>query len=123
MYLAVAQEARILQARNHAQHARLLTKLQMILKAHQVVGIRAQIFLAQLYYRIGHPSGARIVQARPASSDQSAAYRVHGAQFPQSASSSRNNSASPNRAPRPIALPAARHRKPSYSSRVIGQLM
>ena len=63
MNLPVAQEARIFEAGNQPQHPRLLAKFQMILKAHQVIAVRAQIFLAQLHHGPGRLAGARIAQA------------------------------------------------------------
>ncbi len=63
MNLAVAQELRVLQAGDQPQHARLLAELQVVLKADQVVGVGAQIFLAQLHHGVGHVAGARIAQA------------------------------------------------------------
>jgi hypothetical protein len=34
----------------------------MILEAHQIVGIRPQVFLPQLHYGVGHSSRTRIFQ-------------------------------------------------------------
>ena len=45
MNLPVAQKMRMLEARDHAQDPRLFAELEMILKADQVVGVGAQIFL------------------------------------------------------------------------------
>ncbi len=63
MNLPIAQKARILQARNQPQHARLLAKLQMILKADQVIAVGAQILLAQLHHGPGRPASPRVAQA------------------------------------------------------------
>ena len=52
--LPVAQEARILESGDQAQDAGLLAELQMILKSDEVVGIGAQIFLAQLHDCVRH---------------------------------------------------------------------
>ena len=69
MDLAVAQEARIFKAGNHAQHARLLAEFQMVLEADQVVAVGANVLLAQLHYCPGAQAGAGIAQAN----------RLHGA--------------------------------------------
>src|SRR5262249_59743013 len=63
MDLAVAQKACVLEARNQAKHARLLAELQMILKADKIVGIGAQVFLAQLHDSIWRLYSSRIFQA------------------------------------------------------------
>src|SRR6476620_11293506 len=47
--LTVAHEFRFRPTRNQAKHARLLTELQVILEADQIVAFRAKIFLPQLY--------------------------------------------------------------------------
>ena len=80
MNLPVAQEARIFKPGNQAQHACLLAKLQVILKSDQVVGIGAQIFLAQLHHRIRNASGARIFQSD----------RLHGAEAQRVAAAPRD---------------------------------
>ena len=53
MNLPEAQELGVLQARDHAQDARLLAELHVILKAHQVEAVGAQVFLAQLHHAYG----------------------------------------------------------------------
>src|SRR5579863_2959969 len=63
MNLPVAEKASVLQSWDHAQHAGLLAKLQMILEADQVVGIGAKIFLTQLNYGVGHSPGTWIYQS------------------------------------------------------------
>src|SRR3954451_7384050 len=63
MNLAVAQESRIFQTRDQAEDARLLGESQMILKADDVVGIGAQIFLSKLHNSIRATSGAGIDEA------------------------------------------------------------
>src|ERR1700728_2588055 len=63
MDLSVAQEARVSQAGDEAQHGCVLSELQMILKSDEIVRIRAQIFLPQLYDCKGHLAGARIFQS------------------------------------------------------------
>ncbi len=63
MDLAVAQEFRILQARDQPQHASLFAELQVILKSNQVVGICPQIFTPQLHHRPRRLAGSRIAQA------------------------------------------------------------
>ena len=70
MNLPVAQEARVFQAGNQAQHARLLAELEMVLEADQVVAVGAQVLLAQLHHGPGRLAGARIAQA----------HRLHGAE-------------------------------------------
>src|SRR5262252_7289333 len=60
--LAVSQETRVFEARDQAKDAGLLAKLEVILKSDEVVGVGAQIFLAELHYGVGHLSGARIFQ-------------------------------------------------------------
>ena len=62
MNLPVAKEARVLQAGNQPQYARLLAKFQMVLKTHQVITVSAQIFFAQLHHGPGRPAGARVAQ-------------------------------------------------------------
>ena len=62
MDLPVAQELRLLQARNHAQNPLLLAEFQVVLKAHQIPAIRAQVLLAQLHHRLRPSPGARIGQ-------------------------------------------------------------
>ena len=80
MDLAVAQEAGMLEAGDQAQHAGLLAEFEVILKADEVVGIGAQIFLAQLHGRIRDSSGARIFQAD----------RLHGAEAQRVAAAARD---------------------------------
>ena len=60
----------MLQARDHAQDARLLAEFQMILETHQVEAGGPQVFLAQLDHRPRTASGARIGEA----------HRLHGAE-------------------------------------------
>src|SRR5215831_10951805 len=62
MDLAVAQETGIFEAGNKPQHACLLAELQVILEADKVVGVGAQIFLAELHDGKGHLAGFRISQ-------------------------------------------------------------
>ena len=63
MDLAEAQELGVLQARNQAQDARLLAEFQVILEAHQVEAVGAQVLLAELHHGPRAPAGARIGQA------------------------------------------------------------
>src|SRR5579883_1026665 len=60
MDLAVAQELGALEAGNHAEDARLLAELQVVLKADQIEAVGAQVFLPQLHRGPGSPSGARV---------------------------------------------------------------
>ena len=62
MDLPIAQEPRVLKAGNQPQHARLVAIFQVILEADQVVGVGAQVFLAQLHHRIRPFAGTRIVK-------------------------------------------------------------
>jgi hypothetical protein len=48
MDLAVAQEGRVLEAGDHAQDARLLAELEVVLEADEVVAVGAEVFLAEL---------------------------------------------------------------------------
>src|SRR5271163_754032 len=63
MNLSVAEEARVFEAGDQTQHARLLAEFQVILEADEVVGIGTQIFLAQLYDGVRHSAGARVFEA------------------------------------------------------------
>jgi hypothetical protein len=78
MNLAVAQEARVFEAGNQAQHAGLLAELQMVLKADQVVAVGAQVFLAQLHHGPGRLAGARIAQAHGLHGAEAQACRGRG---------------------------------------------
>ena len=62
MNLPVPEKARVFEAGDEAQHAGLVTKFQMVLEADQIVGIGAQVFLAQLHYGIGRLADARIAE-------------------------------------------------------------
>src|SRR5438309_11013538 len=53
MDLAVTQEPRIFESGNQAQDSGLLSELEMILKSDKVVGVGAQVLLAQLKDDIG----------------------------------------------------------------------
>src|SRR4029077_7403179 len=61
--LAKTEKLSMFEARNHAQDARLLAELQVILKADKIVTVGAQIFLPQLHHRVRPPSGPRIHQS------------------------------------------------------------
>ena len=63
MNLAVAQKARVFEAGNEAQYARLVAKLEVVLEADQVVTLGAQIFLSQLNHGPGPLASARIAKA------------------------------------------------------------
>ena len=63
MDLAEAQELGVLKPRNHAENARLLGELQVVLEAHQVEAPVAQAFLAELRHGVGPLAGARVGQA------------------------------------------------------------
>ena len=63
MNLAVAQEACTFESRNQAQYSGLLAELQMILEPNQIVGIRAQILLAQLHNGVRPVAGPWIFQS------------------------------------------------------------
>src|SRR5438477_8605182 len=58
--LTIPQETRILEPRNQTKDTRLFTKFQVILETHEVVGVRAQVFLPQLHDRIGSLASPRI---------------------------------------------------------------
>src|SRR5580700_10190315 len=62
MDLAEAEEFGAFQTGDHAQDARLLAELQVILEADQVVTFGAQVFLAQLYHGVGPAASSRIAQ-------------------------------------------------------------
>ena len=68
------------QARDQAQHARLLAELHVVLKSDQVEALGAQIFLAKLHHGPGTASGARIVQA----------HRLHGTEAQRVAAAARD---------------------------------
>ena len=76
MNLSVAEELCIFKTGNQAQHASLFAKLQVVLKADEVVAVGPQVFLAQLHNGPGSFSGARIAQA----------HRLHGAKAQRVAS-------------------------------------
>src|SRR5208337_3720906 len=61
--LPVTQELRILEAGDEPKNVRLLTVLEVVLEADQVVGVRAQVLLAQLHHSVRYVPGARIAQA------------------------------------------------------------
>src|SRR6266496_3049834 len=63
MNLAVAEELRILKTRDHAHDARLLAELQMVLKAHEIVGVGTEILLPKLHHRIGTLPRARVEES------------------------------------------------------------
>src|ERR1700751_5296928 len=62
MNLSVAQESGVLESRDQSQHAALVSELQVILKADEIVRIRAQIFLPQLHHCMRWLAGSRIPQ-------------------------------------------------------------
>ncbi len=68
MNLAVAKEARVFETGNQPQNPRLFAELEVVLKAHQVVAVGAEVFLAQLHHGPGRFAGARITQP----------HRLHG---------------------------------------------
>ena len=68
MDLAVAEELGVLEAGNQAHDALLFAESQVILKAHQVVAVGAQILLAKLDGGVGTAAGARVGQP----------HRLHG---------------------------------------------
>ena len=78
---AEPHELGLLEPGNHAQHARLLSPLQLRLKAHEAVVIAGQIVLAQLHGGVRLPSGSRIGQPdrlhRPEAQRVFAAMRHH----------------------------------------------
>ena len=63
MDLAVTQEPRIFESGNQAQDSGLLSELEMILKSDQVVGVGAQVLLAQLHDGIRSFARAWIAQS------------------------------------------------------------
>src|SRR6185437_13343558 len=67
MDLAIAEEFCVFQAWNQSQDARLLSELQVVLKADKVIGIGAQILAPQLNHSIRPLARLRIVQS----------YRLH----------------------------------------------
>ena len=91
MNLPVAQEARIFQAGDQPQHARLLAEAEMVLEADQIVGVGAQILLPELHHRVGHLGRCADRAIRPASSARSAACRGRAARSPRWAGSLRSN--------------------------------
>src|SRR5581483_6826909 len=60
--LPVAQKARVLQPRDHAENPRLLGKAEMVLETDNIVGVGAQVFLPQLHYCIRTLPSARVDQ-------------------------------------------------------------
>jgi len=60
MHHAKAHELRLLEPRDHAEHARLIAPLDLRLKSHQREVIAGKVVLTQLRGRIGESSGARI---------------------------------------------------------------
>src|ERR1043166_7018465 len=52
MHLPIAQEFGVLEAWNHAQHSRLLTKAHVILESDQIVAVRPRAFLAKLHHGV-----------------------------------------------------------------------
>ena len=70
MHDAVADELRVPQGGNHAEHPALLPKLQVGLEAHQVKQGALPVLGAQLQHRPGPVAGAGVPQA----------HRLHGAE-------------------------------------------
>ena len=72
---AEADELRLLEPGNQPQHARLLAPFHLRLEPDQAEVIAGEVVLPQLHDRVGLAAGARIRQARPASSARTAACR------------------------------------------------
>jgi len=65
--LAVAQEGGVFEAGNEAEDARLFAELEVILEADQIVGVRAEVLLAELDDGVGPAAGSWVGEARRAS--------------------------------------------------------
>src|SRR5258708_5395791 len=63
MNLTELQKLCALETGNQLQHTFLITELQMVLKAHQVVTVCHQIFLPQLYGCVRNSAGSWIDQS------------------------------------------------------------
>ena len=63
MHHAEADELRVLEARNHRQHARLLAPLQLRLEADEAEVIAGEVVLPQLHDGVRRAAGARIDEA------------------------------------------------------------
>ena len=78
---AVAHELGLLEARNHPQHSRLLSPLQLRLESDEAVVIAGKVVLAQLHGGVRLPPGSRILQPhrlhRPEAQRVFAAVRHH----------------------------------------------
>ncbi len=61
--LAVAEEVRVLEAGDHAQDAGLLAELEVVLEADEVVGVGAEVFLAELDGGVGPAAGLGVGEA------------------------------------------------------------
>ena len=70
MDLAEAEEGGVLKAGDEAEDAGLLGELEVILEADEVVGVGAEVFLAELDDGVGPAAGLRVVEAG----------RLHGAE-------------------------------------------
>lgn len=61
--LAVAEEGGALEAGDQAEHAGLLAKFQVVLEADEVVGVGAEVLLAELDAGVGPAAGLGIGEA------------------------------------------------------------
>ncbi len=61
--LAVAEELRFFQAGDEAEDAGLLAELEVVLEAYEVVGVGAEVLLAELDYGVGPAAGLWVGEA------------------------------------------------------------
>ena len=61
--LAVAQEGRVLEAGDEAEDAVLFAELEVVLEADEVVGVGAEVFLAELDDGVGPAAGLGVGEA------------------------------------------------------------
>ncbi len=61
--LAVAEEGGVLEAGDEAEDAGLLAELEVVLEADEVVGVGAEVFLAELDAGVGPAAGLRVGEA------------------------------------------------------------
>ena len=117
--LPEADEAGVLQARDHPQHALLLAPLHARLEADQVELALGQVLLPELHHRPGAPAvGGRA--GPPASSARSAGCPRRAGRSPRSAGTPRRRPPSRTRAAPPPRPPVIASWKATYSSSSIG---
>src|SRR5208283_4835568 len=63
MNLPVAQELCVFESWNPSQDSCLLAEFEVVLETDNVIGVGAQVLLAQLYDRIRSLTGVRVAQA------------------------------------------------------------